>query len=178
MPRPDAGRRSARRSLALRGIPAVYLHGALGSLNDSERVLVSRVNRNVNRHYINADQLRREARDPESRWSLIRHIQRPLVKARTSNKAFHPNGDQQVLKIKPAIFSIVRSSVDGREQVICLTNVTATQQAISLPKVVTGPKGIVRVDLSTGRSYSVGDHGLEMVLDPYEVIWLGIAPSE
>lgn len=164
--------------LALRGVPAVYLHGALGSLNDSESALVTRVNRNVNRHYINADQLRREAQDPESRWSLIRHIQRPLAKVRTSNRAFHPNGDQRVLSIKPAVFSIVRSSVDGREQVICLTNVTATPQTVALPKDVTGPKGIVRVNLSTGRSYSVEDHDLEIILDPYEVIWLGSAPSE
>lgn len=164
--------------LALRGVPAFYLHGALGSLNDRESVLVSLVNRKINRHNIDADEFRPEAEDPDSRWSLIRRLRRPLLKARTSHKAFHPNGGQQILKINAGVFSLVRTSVDGQEQVICLTNVTAMEQSVALPTDITGKKGVILVDLATWRTYPVGDYGLEITLGPYDVIWLGTVPAE
>ncbi len=165
-------------ALALRGVPASYLHGALGSLNDRESVLVTHINRRVNRHDIDADQLTRDLHDPESRWSLIRSIQTPLVKARTSNKSFHPNGGQRILKIDPRIFSLVRTSVRGDEQVICLTNVTATEQRCTLPKDVTGPKGTMWKDMCTPLSYSVDDQDLEITLAPYGVTWLNLVTDD
>ncbi len=159
-------------SFVLRGVPAIYLHGAIGSMNDREAVLVTRSNRSINRHHIEEETLIESYRDPESLWSMIRNIQRPLIQARIGRKAFHPNGDQQIVRLDKAVFSVLRTSRDCSEKILCLINVTDTLREVSFPRDLLSDKAHQWRDAITERRYSPSSGHWKQTLDPYQVLWL------
>jgi glucosylglycerate phosphorylase len=46
------------------------------------------------------------------------------LKIRREHTAFHPYGFQEVIQTPPEIFGLLRSSLDGGNQVLCLQNVS------------------------------------------------------
>lgn len=164
-------------SLALRGVPAIYLHGAIGSANNREEVLVTRSNRSINRHHIDEEALLESFHNPSSRWSMIRNIQRPLIQTRIDRKAFHPNGDQQILKLDSGVFSLVRTSPDGSDKILCLTNVTDARREVSCPRDLLGENVSEWRDATNDRPYPLRSRTLTLILEPYQVLWL-VAATE
>ncbi len=159
-------------ALVLRGVPAAYLHGALGSLNDRETALVTRNNRSINRHHIDEEKISSDYGDPSSRWSMIRELQRPLVLARRNSKAFHPNGDQRVLDVSEKVFALMRISPDRKGRVLCLTNVTNSFQKVAIPHAALGENWSQWQDLVSGDRYSAESQELQVQLEAYQVLWL------
>lgn len=159
-------------SLALRGVPALYLHGAIGSMNDREAVLVTGSNRSINRHHIEEEKLIESFHDPASVWSMIRTLQRPLIQTRTSHKAFHPNGDQQIVRLDKGVFSLVRTSPDGSERMLCLTNVTDASKELLCSKSLLRENAAEWRDAVTDQRYALGSGHLRIILAPYQVLWL------
>jgi glucosylglycerate phosphorylase len=159
-------------SFSLRGVPAIYLHGAIGSMNDREAVFVTRSNRSINRHHIEETTLVESFHDPESLWSMIRNIQGPLIQARIGRKAFHPNGGQQIVRLDKGVFSLVRTSRDGSEKILCLINVTDAPRQVSCPQDLLSAKASQWRDAITERRYPLSSGRWEHVLDPYQVLWL------
>ncbi|MEO1352795.1 MAG: sugar phosphorylase, partial [Cyanobacteria bacterium J06635_15] len=137
----------ASRSLALvlRGVPGVYLHGLIGSRNDIEAVLKTKLKRDINRAVVHYEALTRSLHNPDAQMSQIITQLSRLLDLRVSNKAFHPNGDQRVLQPDPAVFALLRISPDCEQHILTLTNVTAQpcDVKISLAELgVTGTQGL------------------------------------
>jgi hypothetical protein len=53
--------------------------------------------------------------------------------ARCNHRAFHPNGPQKILSLAPAVFALIRTSPEGDQWVVTLTNVTRSRCRVEIP---------------------------------------------
>ena len=101
-----------------------------------------------------------------------------LVRVRQAHEAFHPQAALEVLTLTDGVWSIVRTATqpdrspltlqNGR--VVCLTNLSAEEQLISVDwRAVLGTRNSVR-DLLTGTRFNV--HGPSLALQAYQVMWV------
>jgi sucrose phosphorylase len=97
-----------------------------------------------------------------------------LIKIRTADKAFHPNEGQFVLRDNPHLFSFVRTSPDGRSQVLCIQSVSDKPQTFCTGLASTGMlNGRSLVDLISGKDFEVSEDGTLTIQVPrYGVLWL------
>jgi glucosylglycerate phosphorylase len=163
-------------ALALRGVPAVYLHSLVGTRNHVALALETKVKRDVNRATLDLELLQRNLADPRSKLHLLAEAWRPLLRARVSTRAFHPRGAQRVLRLSPAVLSLLRTSPAGNERVVCLTNVSAQVRDVEVPTAELGVAAEAWYDLLGGRGWLASGGRLRVALGPYEVVWL--TPSE
>ncbi|NIR47906.1 sugar phosphorylase [candidate division KSB1 bacterium] len=164
----------ASRAIALvfMGVPGLYIHGLLGSKNDAEAVLEEKQTRSINRNRISYEDLVQRLHSRNSSTSLIFHGFVDMIKKRIKEKAFHPNASQDVLDLTPGIFSLVRTSTDGAETILALTNVTNKRQNVSLDTNKTGLDFETWRDILTNKCFMVKEPKLTLDLEPYEVLWL------
>lgn len=147
-------------ALALKGVPAVYLNGLLGALNDHEGVKKTGNNRDINRKNFNLKDLVKEIEDKNSRTHKVFYGYLNLIENRIGEKAFHPNGGQEVLFLNKSVFSLVRTSPDRKETVIALHNLSKRRQTVNLEE------GLY-YDLISRK-----ECGKNVELEPYQVRWL------
>ena len=159
-------------SLVLQGVPAVYTHGALAMPNDHELVKKTDHRRDVNRGLIEPDRLAEELKNPQSKRSHLRRMAGRLNLTRTREKAFHPQGNQQVIMASPDVFTVLRTSPDGDERILTMTNVTPRQTRIEIPLSDLGLKEMQWRDLITEKEWTVEGDQLSITMQPYDVIWL------
>ena len=55
-----------------------------------------------------------------------------LLNIRKKQKAFHPDAAQTTLKLGSKIFAIKRLSIDKKQTITCLTNVSSKKQFVNL----------------------------------------------
>jgi sucrose phosphorylase len=96
-------------ALVLMGIPGVYLHGLLGSRNDTEAVMEGQSARSINRETLNKDALIETLSDHNSITYKISSRYGAMIRKRINEKAFHPNADQKILRISDSLFSLLRT---------------------------------------------------------------------
>jgi sucrose phosphorylase len=89
-----------------------------------------------------------------------------------NEKAFHPNGEQQVLTVSPSVFSVMRISPDGEERILALINVTSKACDVNISVSDLGAREERWNDLISEREYSVENQMLALTLQPYDVVWL------
>ena len=140
---------------AFLGVPAVYHHSLVGSPPDLEGMVTSRINRRINRAILDADQLAVALREDPRRRGVFEGMLH-LLDVRRRHEAFSPFGTQQVAHLDDRVFAL-RRGVDGPDQLLCLTNVTAEE--VELPEVV-------GVDVLTDRRVA------PLVLGPWAVAWV------
>ncbi len=166
-------------ALVLQGVPGSYVHGFMGTVNDDERVRETGVKRDVNRGFIDSEAVERALEDPGSKLSLIRRYGGRLYRARPGNRAFHPRGGQKVLRLSADVFAVVRSSPEGDEHVLALTNVTGNEIRLDIPLSEVEVEERVWRDLLSEKSLETRGGMLEVPMEPYGVMWLkpGCGPS-
>ena len=89
--------------------------------------------------------------------------------------AFHPSGDQSILNLGRSLFCLLRRSIDERQRVLCLHNVSGERCEISidLSELYMDPDEPL-VDLVDGQWHRSETKGkLEIVVPPYAILWLG-----
>lgn len=100
--------------LALRGIPAIYVHSLFGSSNDHTGSRASGRARSLNRHkFADVGRLVARIADPSTREHRVLNGLRAMLKLRAAHPAFHPDADQQVLASPQEILAIERVAADG-----------------------------------------------------------------
>jgi len=160
-------------ALAMMGVPGVYLHGLLGSKNDADAVLEENQTRSINRKAIDRNSLYAALNDPETSTYKIAYGLGEMIEKRTREKCFHPSAPQEVLDISDSVFSVLRTSVDGREKIFCVTNVTSNTQSLKVDaNRLHVEKGMQWKDVLTEKLYEDRDGFLAVDLEPYEVLWL------
>jgi sucrose phosphorylase len=180
--REDAGEAQSRQvarfmatraiALALRGVPGVYLPSVFGARNDTASVLAGAEPRSINRRTIDEGMLFRLLDDRTSWVSQVARRFRRLLKRRIELPAFHPNSLQEVLEVSDSVFTLLRATRDGRERVLCLVNVTARPQEVSVPRDRLGSPATRWRDVLSPRSVAVRGDRLEVPLAAYDVVWL------
>jgi sucrose phosphorylase len=159
-------------TLALRGVPAIYFHGMIGTGNDPAVVKKTGHNRDINRVVIDEKALDEARENPGSKLFLIRQQLRPFGYFRAREKAFHPNGEQKILMISPSVFSVLRISPDGRERILTLTNITGNVVDMKINTSTLGSENNKWYDLINKKEIVPDTRGLALTLKPYDVVWL------
>ncbi len=158
-------------SLILQGVPGAYLLGLIGKRNDVEAALATKSKRAINRTVLDYELLTRSYEDPENKLYRIRELG-GLVFIRQNHRAFHPNGPQKVLKPSPEVFALLRTSPEGDEHILALTNVANRVIDIELPLDQIGVREAGWYDLVRGGKWSAEGDKLAVRLEPYDVLWL------
>jgi sucrose phosphorylase len=158
--------------LALRGVPAIYFHGLIGTRNDIEAVLRTKSKRDINRKVVDEQDLITELKDPNSTFSLIAQQLIRTAEIRVRQPAFHPNGDQRILKLSPQVFSVFRTSPNGRQHVLAMTNVTNRTCEISVYLSDLGIDESYWYDLVGRKGKRAREGKLHLTFQPYDVVWL------
>jgi len=159
-------------ALTLMGIPGIYLHGLLGSKNDADAVIEEGQTRSINRRTIDKDSLYRSLNDKKTTTYKISLGLAEMIEKRTRERAFHPHATQQVFDISDSVFSLIRTFVDEKESILCITNVTTQKQHIKLETKRVGLRAEYWRDILSGRSFSSSEGILSLELQPYDVLWL------
>jgi sucrose phosphorylase len=167
-------RHIASRSLALvlQGVPAAYIHGIIGTSNDHELANKTGVNRDVNRGIIDSASFAEALKDPQSKNALLRENNSRLMLLRTRERAFHPHGNQRVLMTSPAVFTVFRTSPEGDQHVLTMTNVTNRGCTIAIPLSELALEETRWCNLLSEKEWNAENGKLSISLQPYDVMWL------
>jgi len=156
--------------MSLEGIPAFYIHSLLATPNDVEKVKRTGINRSINRHQWNYEELNTRLQDPKSPQSIVLQELKRLIQIRRRQGAFHPNATQYTLHLtSKAIFALWRQSMSRDQSIFCVHNLSDrshTLRLFELNLICTDPW----CDLISGQM--IDDHYKQVTLKPYQSWWL------
>jgi sucrose phosphorylase len=160
--------------LGLEGIPGIYIHSLVGTHNDYDRVENAGHYRAINRHQWDYDALTTLLAQPESSHSQVFNRIKGLLAIRRRQAAFHPNATQFTLHLGNSLFGFWRQSMDRRQSIFCITNVTAQVQPMALEAI-----NLIDTqewtDLISKEAFVSRDQIVE--LQPYQTLWISNAPD-
>ena len=159
-------------ALVLMGIPGVYLHGLLGSKNDTEAVMEGQSARSINRKTLKKGALIKTLSDKKSITYKISNRYGRMIRKRINEKAFHPNAAQRVLSVSDALFAVLRTSTDGKETILAVTNITNKRQSLEFDAKGAGISKRKWRDVLTGKEHVTSKGRLTIGLSPFDVVWL------
>ncbi|HAJ32771.1 MAG TPA: sugar phosphorylase [Candidatus Atribacteria bacterium] len=156
--------------LSLLGIPGIYIHSLFGTENYLEGVKETGQKRTINRKKFQYDKLKENLANSDSREHKIFTEFMKLIHKRKSEKAFYPNGKQEVLFLKKGIFSLLRTSPDGKEKIIVLHNITDNMQKCCFIKNQYGLNKKEYFDIISEKTIDIE----KISLTTYQIMWLKI----
>jgi len=155
--------------LALEGIPAFYIHSLFATGNDYERLESTQRNRTINRHRWQYDELLAVLDDETTQHSRIYHQLKKLIAIRRDQAAFHPNATQFTLHLGDKIFGFWRQSMDRRQSIFCINNISNETLMLSLLDI-----NLISTenwhDLISGETFNEIDGAVELA--PYQSRWI------
>ncbi len=161
--------------LALEGIPAFYIHSLLATENDHQRVEAKGHYRAINRHQWQLHDIEQLLADENSLSAMALARLRHLITVRKRQPAFHPNATQFTMHLGDAVFAFWRQSMDRRQSIFALNNVSDETQIVPLAEINL---------ISTDHWYDlisgdvINDRLGELRLAPYQSVWLSNLISE
>lgn len=155
--------------LALRGIPAFYIHSLLATENDNAAVERERRSRLINRHKWSAVELDKLLKTEGSNQQLVLGELTRRIKIRKAQKAFHPDARQEILFLGDSLFGFWRESLDGDQRILAVYNLTDQKRDFFLRDVL-GDSDENWRGLLTGEHVVPGQDFID--LPPYHVLWL------
>ena len=149
--------------MSFEGIPAIYFNSLFGKSNDEAKYVITGNNRDINRYKWNYKSIIKNLKDKKSKQSVFYNSIIKLLEIRRKQKAFHPNAFRYNVKISSKVFSFKRISVDKKQTIICVTNLSSKIQEIRLNKnYITWDNLIGKINIKKKI----------LVLKPFETIWL------
>ncbi len=153
---------------SLEGIPAFYIHSLFATENDYPRVEHTGHYRSINRHIWQVEDLE-QALDNGSHHQKVFAAISKLLRLRRQQPAFHPNATQYTLHTGEALFSFWRQSIDRRQSIFAIHNISDQPQTFNLSEL-----NLIAtdqwVDLVTEQVYA--DRVAQVTLMPYQYVWL------
>jgi glycosidase len=156
--------------LAFMGMPGIYIHSLLGSRSWQAGVEQTGRLRSINRENLRMSAVTADLNEPGSLRSQVFSAYRDLIARRIREKAFHPNAPQTVLRLHPAVFSLLRTSPDGAEAIVALQNVANRRVQVDLSAVPLAEVSTYH-DLVSERRVNAGG---KLDIKPYQVMWLKV----
>ncbi len=153
--------------LSLQGLPAIYVHSLVGTVNDLEGVRESGQPRRINRHKFAWDELAGQLDDAASLSARVLTGYRRLLAVRIEQPAFHPDAPQKVWQVAQSwLFALSRTSLDDQQEILVLANLSDQDQVI---EASTFERKRFGRDLLTGRG---PDSPTRFTLRPDELVWI------
>jgi len=156
----------------IKGVPAIYFIGIGAVQNDPAIAEATGSKRDINRQPIRNSQIDEDLANPDSPLSLIRESLGHIALVRARERAFHPCGEHGILSISPQVFTVLRTSPEGDERILCLINVSDEPQNLEIPESDPGEDETEWIDLIDEREYRNGNGVLSLDLEPYQVMFL------
>ena len=155
--------------LALEGIPAIYIHSLLATGNDVDKFVETGHKRSINRHQWDYDVLNRELTDPTSIHFKVSDRLKKLINIRKEQPAFHPNATQFTLHMGVKLFGFWRQSMDRRQSIFCIYNISDTPQPLRLAEL----NLVVTDNWWDLISEYVFDESINIItVEPYQTLWI------
>jgi len=162
--------------LAMQGVPGIYFQSLLGSHNWQAGLAQTGRNRTINRQKFALTGLEQALADPTSQTSQVFKRYLALLASRIAHPAFHPNASQTIVSLPnhPALFGLLRTATDDKEQILAIHNVANTSQTCQVsPTQIGFGAGDKFTDLVANQSYSTDTVGqLYLNIGPYQILWL------
>jgi len=159
-------------ALTLQGIPGIYLHSFFGTRNDVDAISCPVSKREINRSVIDYNILTKAIDDPDTLTSKIIRKLNTIITLRTKQSAFHPNGAQDILKVKPEVFVVLRTSPHKDQHILSLINITDNEIQITIPMKTFQIFKQEWYDLISQGKHIFKDENISLTLKPYDVVWL------
>lgn len=155
--------------LGLEGMPGIYIHSLLGTPNDQEKVINTGQNRGINRHRWDFNSLIGHLNNKQSLHSKVLDKLSLLIRIRKSQPAFHPNATQFTLQLGEHIFGYWRQSIDRKQSIFCLSNITNEVQAVRLSDINLIDNNLW-YELIDEKAVEVNTECLS--IEPYQTMWI------
>ena len=155
--------------LSLEGVPAFYIHSMFGTKNDQELYKKTQHNRDLNRHSYKEQEVYDFLEDEcDYRSKIFKQIN-ILIEIRRKQLAFHPNAVQFTLHLGKHFYGIWRQSLDKKQSIFCISNLTNKDRKLSLIEI-----NLIGFeewkDLISDKI--INDIDAEIVLKPYQTLWI------
>lgn len=155
--------------LGLEGVPAIYINSFFGKKNDYIGLERTKVNRSINRYRWNDIEVKDILSDKYSHNSRKFEALKYLIELRSLQPAFHPNAQQFILQLGKKAFGFYRQSIDKKQTIFCISNVTKTYNSISLIDLDIKLSGKWN-DLILKESLEFDENYLH--LKPFQTVWI------
>jgi sucrose phosphorylase len=160
--------------LVFAGVPLVYINSLMCLPNNHDGMEKRGFNRAINRRSLNRKELSsildQQNADPTNLFEELKRI----VKIRRAQRAFHPQAGQSHVNLGDEVFGLLRTSEDGFQKILCITNICSRLVKLDVEKVPVSFRRTL-TDLLTNVQIDL-DNGLQ--LDPYGTYWLSISIAE
>ncbi|MBU2976774.1 sugar phosphorylase [Alteromonas sp. C1M14] len=155
--------------LGMEGIPGIYIHSLLGTSNDYEKVANTGQNRSINRHRWDFESLAVLLDSPYSQHHKVLTRMSQLIRIRKAQPAFHPNATQFTLQLGVSLFGYWRQSLDRKQSIFCVSNVTNEEQSILLSSI-----NLIGTDkwMDLITRDELHDVSGFLKLKPYQTVWI------
>ena len=147
------------------GVPAIYFNSLFGTSNDEAKFVITGNNRDINRYRWNEKNILYQLKNKRSKQSIFYKSITKLLDIRRRQKAFHPNAKRSQMNLGKKIFCFKRTSLDKRQIIICISNLTSKIVKPKLDKKFINWKNLISPQIKYNKLNS-------LELKPYETIWL------
>jgi sucrose phosphorylase len=155
--------------LGLEGIPGIYIHSLLATKNDIEKLNQTEQNRSINRHEWDYEDLENRLETESTENHQVLKQLKNLINIRKQQPAFHPNATQFTLHFNEQIFAFWRQSMDRRQSIFCVHNISDVPQTILLSDL-----NLILTDhwhdLISGQNLDTNNN--EFTMAPYQTLWV------
>ncbi len=151
--------------ISFEGVPAVYFNSLFGTSNDKAKYIITGNNRDLNRYRWNYKNITEKLRDIKSKQSIFYKNITNLLEIRRKQKAFHPNGLRSNMNMGPKIFGFKRQSLDKKQTILCITNLSSKAQSQKINYKFLKWKNLINYK---------SDHifNQKIRLEPFQTVWL------
>ncbi len=151
--------------ISFEGIPAIYFNSLFGKSNDEAKYVITGNNRDVNRYKWNYKNITNKLKDNKTKQNIFYSNIVNLLSIRRKQKAFHPNGKRQNINLGSKLFCFKRVSVDKKQSIICITNLSSKNQTAKLQKEFLNYRDLLNLKTK------FKDKKL-LILKPFQTVWL------
>ena len=153
--------------LSLEGVPAFYIHSLFGTRNDYALYKQTNQNRSLNRGKIKISEI--DLSNESEPQSYIFLQLKKLMLIRKKQPAFHPNAVQFTLHLGSNLYGIWRQSLDKKQSIFCISNLTDEVVNLSLLDL-----NLIGFDhwRDIISEVEIDDITSEIEFRPYQTMWL------
>jgi sucrose phosphorylase len=151
--------------ISFEGVPAIYFNSLFGTANDEAKYMITGNKRDINRYRWGQQNIIDKLNDKKSKQSIFYKSITNLLEIRRKQKAFHPNALRYNIEFSSKIFCFKRVSVDKKQTILCITNLSSKKQYIKLNK-----KFVKWNDLLGSNLNYISTK--ELRLEPFQTLWL------
>ena len=151
--------------ISFEGVPALYFNSLFGTSNDEAKYIITENNRDINRYRWNEKNILSKLNNKKSKQSIFYKGITNLLEIRRKQKAFHPNALRTNVNLGSKIFCFKRQSIDKKQTIICLTNLSSKDQYPKLDNKFLKWQNL----LKKNNKFNLNK---KFQLKPFETLWL------